>query len=133
MVTTNAYYHASKIPTIDVDEPVGRGQELFLEPHHNPTKPDIPLFIQTKWRSVSHAFHTERPAFFTTLKPHFSSTLLCCTTCGHRRLSSVNQRGNFHIQFLVVCTVGAQLNLSRHWTFSYPTCAQAYYHHFLFF
>lgn len=133
VVTSNAYYHASKIPTIDVDEPVGIGEELFLESHHNPTKPDTLLRIQTKQRSFSNAFHTESPLFFTTLKPHFSSTLSCCTTCGQSRLSSVNQRGNFHIQVLAMCTVGAQVNLSRSWTFSYPTYAQAYYHHFLFF
>ena len=133
MVTSDAYYHASKIPTIDVDEPVGIGQELFLEGHPIAPKPDAPLRIQTKWRSFSHAFHTASPTFFTTSILHFSSTFSCCTTCGQRWLSSVNQRGNFNIRALVMCTVGAQLNLSRPWTFSFHTCAQAYYNHSLFF
>ena len=103
MVTSDAYYHASKIPTIDVDEPVGIGEELFWK--DTPfLLSQTPPSLQTKWGSFSHAFHTESPTFFTTFNPTFHP---------HSRVAQPVDRGGCLLSINVVISTSGPWSCAR--------------------
>ena len=63
MVTSNAHYHATKIPTSYVHEPVGSEEELFLESHVKTIKPVAPFAFQIFRDRFTHALFSHHVMF----------------------------------------------------------------------
>ena len=59
VIASNADIHVTKIPTVDVHEPVSSEEELFLEREVFVSKPDAELLLQIFSRRLSHVLSSE--------------------------------------------------------------------------
>ena len=59
VIASNADIHVTKIPTVDVHEPVSSEEELFLERELFVSKPDTEVLLQIFSRRLSHVLSPE--------------------------------------------------------------------------